>query len=150
MTGVVSSNIMTARRVRSIFTRALKELAHALDVGPTKLRPLLDNLVVAGWLTREDKRYANTAEVDTFLVRGQPDYIRRKYSVWYCTNMTQPIPTLSLMPSWYSSRACMQHHNVTLTCRARVTPPRKRRPCLSKCCAPQLRIGLPGQVYNPQ
>jgi SAM-dependent methyltransferase len=52
-----------------------EELAQALDVGPTKLRPLLDNLVVAGLLTQDDERYANTAEADQFLVRGQPDYM---------------------------------------------------------------------------
>ena len=51
-----------------------EELAHALDVGPTKLRPLLDNLVVAGLLTQDEGRYANTATAGQFLVRGQPDY----------------------------------------------------------------------------
>lgn len=60
----------------------VEELAQALNVGPTKLRPLLDNLVVAGLLTVDNERYANTTEASQFLVQGQPNYMGHMHAQW--------------------------------------------------------------------
>lgn len=53
----------------------VEELAARLDLNPVKLRPLLYALVVAGLVTVEDGRFANTAESDAFLVKGRPQYL---------------------------------------------------------------------------
>ena len=52
-----------------------EQLAEALMVNPTKLRPLLYALVVAGLLIVDGERFANTPEADHFLVRGKPSYM---------------------------------------------------------------------------
>jgi ubiquinone/menaquinone biosynthesis C-methylase UbiE len=51
-----------------------KDLAQALQVHSAKLTPLLYALVVAGLLTVDGDRFANTPESDHFLVRGRPAY----------------------------------------------------------------------------
>ncbi|MCZ6843817.1 MAG: 16S rRNA methyltransferase, partial [SAR324 cluster bacterium] len=51
------------------------ELAAALDLDPVKLPPLLYALVSVELLTVENGRFANTAEADHFLVKGQPAYM---------------------------------------------------------------------------
>lgn len=51
------------------------ELAARLDVAPSKLRPLLYALVVAGLLTVDGERFANSAEAAAFLVKGRPQYL---------------------------------------------------------------------------
>jgi ubiquinone/menaquinone biosynthesis C-methylase UbiE len=51
------------------------EIADALGVQVTKLRPLLYALVVAGLLSVEDGLFANTPEADGYLVRGKPSYL---------------------------------------------------------------------------
>lgn len=53
----------------------VEALADAIGVVPVKLRPLLYALVVAGLLTVEDDRFANTPEADHYLVRGKPSYL---------------------------------------------------------------------------
>lgn len=52
-----------------------ESLAVALDVNPTKLRPLLYSLVIAKPPTVEDERFVNTPESDHYLVHGRPDYL---------------------------------------------------------------------------
>jgi len=47
-------------------------LAQALGVPPAKLSRLLYALVVAGLLTVDGDRFANTPEANEFLVRGRP------------------------------------------------------------------------------
>ncbi|MCZ6628422.1 MAG: methyltransferase, partial [SAR324 cluster bacterium] len=51
------------------------EMAAALDLDQVKLPPLLYALVSAELLTVENGRFANTAEADHFLVKGQPAYM---------------------------------------------------------------------------
>ena len=53
---------------------SVEQLAEALAVNPVKLKPLLYALVVAGLLTVEDERFANTPEAAHYLVRGLPTY----------------------------------------------------------------------------
>ena len=58
------------------------ELAVALGVDAGKLSLLLYGLVVAGLLTVEDGRFANTAEAAQFLVRGKPTYMGSVHTLW--------------------------------------------------------------------
>jgi precorrin-6B methylase 2 len=58
------------------------ELASALGVDPEKLSLLLYALVVAGFLTVEHGRFANTEEADQFLVRGKPTYMGNAHLLW--------------------------------------------------------------------
>ena len=51
------------------------QLADTLGVGSAKLQPLLYALVVAGLLTVDGERFANTPEANSFLVRGSPTYL---------------------------------------------------------------------------
>jgi ubiquinone/menaquinone biosynthesis C-methylase UbiE len=51
-----------------------EHLAQALGVHPAKLTRLLYALVVAGLLTVDGDRFANTPEAHEFLVRGRPAY----------------------------------------------------------------------------
>jgi ubiquinone/menaquinone biosynthesis C-methylase UbiE len=51
------------------------QLADTLGVGSAKLQPLLYALVVAGLLTVDGERFANTPEANAFLVRGRPTYL---------------------------------------------------------------------------
>ena len=51
------------------------QLADTLGVGSAKLQPLLYALVVAGLLTVDGERFANTPEANAFLVRGSPTYL---------------------------------------------------------------------------
>lgn len=51
------------------------QLAKNIGVQTVKLSPLLYALVVAGLLTVEDDLFANTAEADHYLVRGQSKYL---------------------------------------------------------------------------
>ena len=55
------------------------ELAQALNVGSTKLEPLLYSLVDAGLLTVEGERFSNTPESDHFLVCGKPTYMGKRH-----------------------------------------------------------------------
>jgi SAM-dependent methyltransferase len=51
------------------------QLAEVLRVRADKLRPLLYALAAAELLTVDGDRFANTAEAQAFLVRGQPTYL---------------------------------------------------------------------------
>ncbi len=53
---------------------SVEQLARSLEVGSTKLEPLLYCLVDAGLLNVEGERFSNTPESDHFLVRGKPTY----------------------------------------------------------------------------
>ena len=59
-----------------------RELATALTVDAGKLGLLLYALVVAGLLTAEDGRFANTEEAARFLVRGKPNYMGSAHTLW--------------------------------------------------------------------
>ena len=52
-----------------------EQIASAIGVGVTKLKPLLYALVAAELLTVEGDRFANTDEANHFLVRGSPAYM---------------------------------------------------------------------------
>src|SRR5262249_22812199 len=54
--------------------RSAEHLAQMLGVPPAKLSQLLYALVVAGLLTVDGDRFANTPEAHAFLVRGRPAY----------------------------------------------------------------------------
>jgi SAM-dependent methyltransferase len=58
------------------------QIAESIDVETSKLRPLLYALAVAGLLTVEDGLFANTAEADTYLVRGRPGYQGHRTKYW--------------------------------------------------------------------
>lgn len=58
------------------------ELADSLGVDAGKLGPVLYGLVIAGLLTVEDGRFANTADSSTYLVRGKPEYRGGGYTLW--------------------------------------------------------------------
>jgi SAM-dependent methyltransferase len=58
------------------------QIAQSLGVDATRLRPLLYALVVVGLLREEDGRFANTAEADTYLVRGRPGYQGHRAKYW--------------------------------------------------------------------
>jgi len=49
-----------------------EQVAAAIGVGPTKLKPLLYALTTAGLLTVEEKLFANTEVANRFLVRSSP------------------------------------------------------------------------------
>ena len=51
------------------------ELAARLGVRAVKLRPLMYALAVAGMVTVDGERFANTAESQAFLVKGSPRYL---------------------------------------------------------------------------
>lgn len=52
-----------------------EQVAGAIGVSATKLRPLLYALVTANLLTVDGMQFANTEEADFFLVRGRPAYL---------------------------------------------------------------------------
>ena len=58
------------------------ELATVLGVDAGKLGLLLYALVVAGFLTVEDGRFANAPEAAQFLVRGKPTYLGSVHLLW--------------------------------------------------------------------
>jgi SAM-dependent methyltransferase len=53
----------------------LEWLRTRLGLHPRSARDFFDTLVALGFLTRDDGRYANTAETDLFLDRRKPSYI---------------------------------------------------------------------------
>ena len=58
-----------------------QELAEKLNIGVSKLRPLLYALVAAKLLTVNDERFANTEESGYYLVQGQPAYTGKRLNV---------------------------------------------------------------------
>jgi hypothetical protein len=59
-----------------------EQLAQTLGVGSLRLRQLLYVLVVAGMLTVEDERFANTSEASYYLVRGSAGYMGGVHGLW--------------------------------------------------------------------
>jgi hypothetical protein len=64
-----------------------EEVAAAINVKSTKLRPLLHALVAADLLDLQNGRFSNTVEADTYLVEGRPSYMagsRRQFyaDIW--------------------------------------------------------------------
>ena len=55
--------------------KTAEDIAHAIGVGPARLRLLLYSLVAAGLLTEQDGRFSNTPEANHFLVKGIPSYM---------------------------------------------------------------------------
>ena len=58
------------------------QVAQALEVDATRLRPLLYALVSAGLLAVEQEHFLNTAEANTFLAKGSPSFMGTVYDVW--------------------------------------------------------------------
>lgn len=58
-----------------------EKLAHAIGVGPSRLRLLLYCLVSAGLLTEKNGYFSNTSEADHFLVKGAPSYVGNMHAV---------------------------------------------------------------------
>ena len=61
---------------------APEQIADAIGVGPTKLKPLLYALAAAGLLTTEGELFSNTPEASNFLVQGTPAYIGWRYRLF--------------------------------------------------------------------
>ena len=59
-----------------------EQIAAAMGVEPTKLRPLLYVLVAAGLLTVADGLFANSDEAQQYLVRGRPAYQGGRHGLW--------------------------------------------------------------------
>jgi enterochelin esterase-like enzyme/SAM-dependent methyltransferase len=58
------------------------QVAQALEVDVTRLRPLLYALVSAGLLAVEQEHFSNTAETNSFLAKGSPYFMGTVYDVW--------------------------------------------------------------------
>ena len=58
------------------------QVATALGVDPTRLKPLLYALVAASLLRVDGDRFANTPEASHFLVRGSPDYVGMRHQAY--------------------------------------------------------------------
>ena len=87
------------------------ELAQALDVGFTKLEPLLYSLVDAGLLTVEGERFSNTPESEHFLVRGKPTYMGERHQQ-FSTQWNASLKTAeSIKPG--AAQAKMDFHDIT-------------------------------------
>jgi SAM-dependent methyltransferase len=55
--------------------KTAEEIAHAIGVGPARLRLLLYSLVAAELLTEQNGRFSNAPEANQFMVKGSPTYI---------------------------------------------------------------------------
>lgn len=70
----------------------VEQIATAIGIGSTKLKPLLYALVAAGLLTVEEDLFANTDTANCFLVRGSPSClldVHELYSdLWYASLKT--------------------------------------------------------------
>lgn len=62
--------------------KTAEEIAHAIGVGPVRLRLLLYSLVAAGLLTEQHGRFSNTPEANQFLVKGIPSYIGNRHVIF--------------------------------------------------------------------
>jgi SAM-dependent methyltransferase len=62
--------------------KTAEDIAHAIGVGPARLRLLLYSLVAAGLLTEQDGRFSNTPEANQFLVKGKPSYIGDRHATF--------------------------------------------------------------------
>ena len=87
------------------------ELAQALDVGFTKLEPLLYSLVDAGLLTVEGERFSNTPESEHFLVRGKPTYMGERHQQ-FSTHWNASLKTAESIKAG-AAQAKMDFHDMT-------------------------------------
>jgi 2-hydroxy-4-(methylsulfanyl)butanoate S-methyltransferase len=62
--------------------KTAEDIAHAIGVGPARLRLLLYSLVAAGLLTEEHGHFSNSPEADQFLVKGSPSYIGNWHAIF--------------------------------------------------------------------
>jgi O-methyltransferase domain/Dimerisation domain len=60
--------------------KTAEEIAHAVGVGPARLRLLLYSLVAAGLLDEQDGHFSNTPETSHFLVKGVPSYVGDRHA----------------------------------------------------------------------
>ena len=66
-------------------SKTAEEIAHAIGVGPARLRLLLYSLVAAELLTEQNGRFSNTPEANQFLVKGSPTYIGYRHPTFSAT-----------------------------------------------------------------
>lgn len=71
--------VFTALRDDSL---TVDQIATALQVDTTRLRPLLYALVSAGLLTVEKGCFSNIEEANAYLAKGSPNYMGPVYDVW--------------------------------------------------------------------
>jgi hypothetical protein len=62
--------------------KTAEEIAHAIGVGPARLRLLLYSLVAAGLLNEQDGHFSNTPEASHFLVKGIPSYMGDRHAAF--------------------------------------------------------------------
>jgi hypothetical protein len=62
--------------------KTAEEIAHAIGVGPARLRLLLYSLVTAELLTEQNGRFSNTPEANQFLVKGAPSYMGNRHATF--------------------------------------------------------------------
>ena len=62
--------------------KTAEDIAHAIGVGPARLRLLLYSLVAAGLLTEEHGYFSNSPEADQCLVRGGSSYIGNWHAIF--------------------------------------------------------------------
>ena len=62
--------------------KTAEEIAHAIGVGPARLRLLLLSLVAAGLLNEQDGHFSNTPEASHFLVKGIPSYMGDRHATF--------------------------------------------------------------------
>ena len=70
--------------------KTAEDIAHAIGVGPARLRLLLYSLVAAGLLTEEHGYFSNSPEADQCLVRGGSSYIGNWHAISKLPNLSAP------------------------------------------------------------
>ena len=62
--------------------KSAEDIAHAIGVGPARLRLLLYSLVAAGLLIEEHRHFSNSPEANQFLVKGGASYIGNWHTIF--------------------------------------------------------------------
>src|SRR4249920_2569773 len=62
--------------------KTAEDIAHAIGVGPARLRLLLYSLVAAGLLTEEHGHFSNSPEADQLLVKSSPFYMGNWHAIF--------------------------------------------------------------------
>ena len=73
--------------------KTAEEIAHAIGVGPARLRLLLYSLAAAGLLTEQDGHFSNTPEASHFLVKGIPSYMGDRHATLFSTRWAWGLKT---------------------------------------------------------